>query len=127
MKKLLLLSFLFATMFAFRANAIGVEAIVITSPIQYQTVYSPEGMLKINYRVNATTLFVIPEDLVLYINGIEQKRIRVNSSRYFNINGMPEGKFTIMIAAFAHDKRMVAMSQEITFNMRHDGFKTAGK
>lgn len=114
-------------MFAFRANAIGVEAIVITSPIQYQTVYSPEGMLKINYRVNATTLFVIPEDLVLYINGIEQKRIRVNSSRYFNINGMPEGKFTIMIAAFAHDKRMVAMSQEITFNMRHDGFKTAGK
>lgn len=93
------------------------EVVEITSPINHQTVFSKSGEVRINFRVNASTLHNIPHMITLYINNVAQKEIPYNSSKYFLLSGVPDGTYHVSIGVFGIDKRPMFISPVRKFNV----------
>lgn len=96
------------------------KVVDIYSPSNFQTVFTERGDVKVTFNVNATTLWTIPHMMILYVNRVEQKRVKYGSTNYFNVSGMPNGKYTINIGLEGIDKRMLFMSDPVTFNVKKE-------
>ena len=119
MKKLLAASAIISSMiFGVVGNVAEAKVVDIYSPFNYQTVFTKNGEVKITFNVNATTLWNLPSMMILYINRIEQKRVKYGSTSYFTVNGVPDGKYTINIGLEGVDKRMMYLSDPVTFNVK---------
>lgn len=118
MKKLLASSLMLSSLLFGAVNVVEAKVVDIYSPFNYQTVFTKNGEVKITFNVNATTLWNLPSMMILYINRIEQKRVKYGSTSYFTVNGVPDGKYTINIGLEGVDKRMMYLSDPVTFNVK---------
>ena len=99
---------------SFTASA---DIIDVTSPFNYQTVTKD---IRINFRVNATTLSgQMPSKVVLYINNQEVKTIPYHASKYFNVTNLEDGQYIINLALKGVDKKTIFITQPIKFYVRN--------
>ena len=116
MKKLL-----FMCLFLLSVSA-SAKVVDINSPFNYQTTGKN---VKVTFSVNAATLMILPSKILLIINDIPVKEISYHSSKYFQINDLADGTYTIKIALFDSSKKMVHITDPIKFNVREKPLKVA--
>jgi len=94
----------------------------IISPFNYQTTGKN---VKVTFSVNAGTLMILPSKILLIINNIPVKEIPYHSSKYFQINDLADGPYTVRIALFDNSKQMVHITEPVKFTVREKPIKLA--
>lgn len=101
------------------------KAINITSPVNYQTVFNTAGNVVVKFDINATTLYKLPAKVQLYINNRPVSEIRYGAASSFDIKGLQNGQYNVIVTATGHDGKMLSVSEPIKFTFMKKGFETA--
>lgn len=118
------LIFLVALLFS-TATLAAPAALSISSPINYQTLFNSQGNIKVKFRMNATTLHKLPAKVQLYINSQPVSEIRYGQATSFDVKGLKDGTYSLIVTATGHDGKMLTISDPVKFTFKQQGFSVS--